>query len=338
MKSLGIDPGTMSFDFCLLAEDGSVLDENSIPSTDIMARPLLLVDVVREMNADVVAGPSGYGVPVCALREADEGVLAQLLPADEGEVAVNEGIRSALRLLREEGVPVVFTPGVIHLATVPGHRKLNRFDMGTADKLAVTFLALAERARRHGRGARAETFVVLEIGFGFTAAVAVVEGRVVDGIGGSMSFGGCHSSGFVDAELAYRRGRVPYLDLFRYGAADLAGDLPVEAWPAGGEAAAALVERALQTACSLLPIVGPGRPVILSGRLMEVDWVREAVERGLAGPLGPFAATEVIARRARRAKAAAEGSARLGLALLGGPEATLAVEMGLVPAERIPVL
>lgn len=334
MRSLGTDPGTMSFDFCLLAEDGSVLDENSIPSTEIMARPLLLVDAVRELRADIVVGPSGYGVPTCTLREADEVVLGQLLPADEGEVAVNEGIRSALRLLREEGMPVVFTPGVIHLPTVPAHRKLNRFDMGTADKLAVTFLALAERVRHHRRGARAETFIVLEIGFGFTAAVAVVEGRVVDGIGGSMSFGGCHSSGFVDAELAYRRGQVPYMDLFRYGAAELAGDVPVEAWPAGGEAAAALVERALQTTCALLPIVGPACSVVLSGRLLDVGWVREAVELGLA----PFAATEPIVRRARRAKAAAEGSARLGLALLGGPEAALAVEMGLVTAERIPLL
>ncbi|MCL5110780.1 MAG: DUF1464 family protein [Chloroflexi bacterium] len=334
MRSLGIDPGTMSFDFCLLAEDGSVLAETSIPSTEIMARPLRLVDVVRELRADIVVGPSGYGVPVCTLRAADEAVLQRLLPADEGEVAVNEGIRSALRLLRQEGAPVVFTPGVVHLPTVPEHRKLNRFDMGTADKLAVAFLALAERTRRQPGGGQAQTFVLLEIGFGFTAAVAVVEGRVVDGIGGSMSFGGCHSSGFVDAELAYRRGKVPYLDLFRYGAAELAGEALVEDWPPAGPAASVLVERALQTACALLPIVGPGQPVVLSGRLADVDWVRGAVERGLA----PWAATETIVRRAGRVKAAAEGSARVGLALLGGAESALAVEMGLVPAERLPVL
>lgn len=334
MRSLGIDPGTMSFDFCLMNGRGVVLEEVSIPSVQMMESPHLLVDVVRASRADIVVGPSGYGVPTCRLQDADESVLNELLPTDEGETPVNEGIRSALRLLRDQGAPVVFTPGVVHLPTVPSRRKFNRFDMGTADKLAVAFLALAERVRRSGRGPECQTFALLEVGYGFTASLAIVGGRVIDGIGGSMSFGGLNSGGFVDAELAYRRGARPYHDLYRYGVSELAGNTPPAGWAPDSEPALELVERALKTLCALFPSLGPGCPVVLSGRLADLPWLRQAIAKGLES----YAPTEPIGRQASRVKAAAEGSARLGLALLGGSEALLAVHMGIVSEERLPLV
>ncbi len=327
MNSLGIDPGTMSFDFCLLNDRGDVLDETSIPSPDIMARPGLLVDVVMSRPADIVVGPSGYGVPTCALRDADEAILARLLPADEGETPVNEGIRASLRLLRDRGAPVVFTPGVIDLPTVPASRTFNRFDMGTADKVAVAFLALSARLEGSGRSPAEETFVLLEIGAGFTAALAVSAGRIVDGVGGSMSFGGLNSGGMVDGELAYRRGARPYHEVYRYGMAEL-DPRPVAVWEPDGEAGRELVERAAKAALSLAPVVGPGAPIVVSGRLAEMTWVGDAVLTALA----PHAPAVLLRRRARQTKAAAEGSARLGLAFLGGPCAALAVHMGIVAA------
>jgi predicted butyrate kinase (DUF1464 family) len=333
MKSLGIDPGTMSFDFCLVDQFGAVLEEISIPSREIMERPALLVDVLMASPADIIVGPSGYGVPTCLLRDADERTLGRLLPADEGETPVNEGIRSGLRLLRDQGAPVVFTPGVIDLVSVPTRRKFNRFDMGTADKVAVAFLALANRLKRSQRGPETETFALLEIGAGFTAALAIVDGRIVDGIGGSMSFGGLNSSGLIDAELAYRRGVTPYQDLYRYGVAEL-DTAPLAEWAPCGEAGRELVERALKTVFSLFPIVGSGRQVVVSGRLAEQTWVGEAVLLALADHV----AAELIRREAKGAKAAAEGAARLGLALLGGSEAAVAVHMGIVGADRIPIL
>ena len=334
MRCLGVDPGTMSFDFCLLDEHGRVLEATSIPSVEMMANPHLLVEVVRASQAQIVVGPSGYGVPTCLLRDADEETLGRLLPADEGETPVNEGIRSALRLLRDEGAPVVFTPGVVHLPTVPARRKFNRFDMGTADKLAVAFLALAERVRLNGTEPERENFALLEIGYGFTAALAVRGGRVVDGIGGSMSFGGLNSAGLVDGELAYRRGARPYSDLYRHGVSELADGVPVADWPADGEPAHELVERALKTVFALWPSLPPGSPVVLSGRLAEVPWLAQAVADGLR----PYAWVETIARRVIGVKAAAEGSARLGLALMGGSEAALAVHLGIVAEDRIPIL
>ena len=66
------------------------------------------------------------------------------------------GLRSLARALAASGLPVVFTPGVVHLPTVPAYRKVNRIDMGTADKVCATALAVRDQAtaawlRRHRR-------------------------------------------------------------------------------------------------------------------------------------------------------------------------------------------
>jgi predicted butyrate kinase (DUF1464 family) len=63
---------------------------------------------------------------------------------------VRQPSRSGWRLARalgESGLPVVFIPGVVQLDTVPAHRKLNRVDMGTADKVSAAALAMYSHAR-----------------------------------------------------------------------------------------------------------------------------------------------------------------------------------------------
>ena len=135
-----------------------------------------------------------------------------------------------VELLRARGLPAVLLPGVVHLDTVPAHRKVNRVDMGTADKLCVAALGVRDQGRRLGLPPEETAFVLLELGGFFTAALAVEHGRIVDGIGGSAGGLGYRALGALDGEVAYALGRVKKSTLFTGGAAFVAGapDLPPE--------------------------------------------------------------------------------------------------------------
>ena len=65
-------------------------------------------------------------------------------PSERGGIG---GLRRLARRLAASELPVVFTPGVIHLDTVPAHRKINRVDLGTADKVCAAALAIEDHAR-----------------------------------------------------------------------------------------------------------------------------------------------------------------------------------------------
>ena len=71
--------------------------------------------------------------------------------ADEPEAGAGiAGMRSIVRALIAAGIPLVFGPGAIHLPTVPDHRKWNRIDLGTADKVASAALGIVDQAERLG--------------------------------------------------------------------------------------------------------------------------------------------------------------------------------------------
>ena len=62
MKILGIDPGTVSFDLCLL-EDREVRYEESMPSSVVAERPEDMAEKCLSLKPDVIIAPSGYGLP-----------------------------------------------------------------------------------------------------------------------------------------------------------------------------------------------------------------------------------------------------------------------------------
>jgi hypothetical protein len=84
-RVIGIDPGTVSIDVCGI-EDGRVFLDRSVPTAEALAAPdtlLALLDAAAPL--DLVAGPSGYGLPLVAARDATETDLRLACLAAPGE-------------------------------------------------------------------------------------------------------------------------------------------------------------------------------------------------------------------------------------------------------------
>jgi predicted butyrate kinase (DUF1464 family) len=254
-----------------------------------------------------VLGPAGYGLPLVPAAEVGERELSLivLVRADEppGPVGVG-GMRGVVRALLAAGLPLVFGPGAIHLPTIPAHRKLNRIDLGTADKVASAALGIAEQARRLGVGYEETSFVMVELGGAFSAALAVDGGRIVDGLGGSAGPIGARACGALDAEVAYLIGpALSKRTVFSGGA------LP--------ESPLALEEGAAKAVLALTVSAPAPREILLAGR--NAPPLRD----GLAARLAHVAPVRL-----------AEGSTAHGAALLadglaGGRYAPLVERLGL---------
>ena len=73
-RVIGIDPGTVSIDVCGL-DDGRVFLDESLPTRQALADPKRFITLLESRGpVDLIAGPSGYGLPLRrarALTEAD---------------------------------------------------------------------------------------------------------------------------------------------------------------------------------------------------------------------------------------------------------------------------
>ncbi len=336
-RVIGVDPGTLSFDLCGL-EDGRLFLEVSISTEDAARTPALIVDhLTRALPLDLVAAPSGYGLPLVPVAEVSDDQLDLFILVREDERGQPEmvgGLREMVGLMRERGLPAVIVPGVVHLPTVPAHRKVNRIDMGTADKLCVAALAIWDQAGRLGLSPDRTSFILVELGGAFTAALAVEGGRIVDGIGGTSGGLGYRALGTLDGEVAYALGRIAKSALFTGGAAFIAGDprLPPESLAARAAADPrariawdALLESVEKMVASLQVSLLAPREVLLSGRLSRVPAIAET----LAGRMKRVAPVRPVAGFATGCKEAAQGAALIADGLAGGSNRALVEAMEL---------
>src|SRR5437867_5202029 len=161
-RVIGIDPGTVTLDMCGL-DDGRVFLDQSLPTAEALRDPASLVglleNVHRDAAIDLIVGPSGYGLPLVAARDLTETDLRLAFLAAEGESGGIGGLRTLVRALGRSPLPVVLTPGVIHLNSVPAHRKVNRVDMGTADKVCAAAFAIRTLAERRQCAEREMSFI-----------------------------------------------------------------------------------------------------------------------------------------------------------------------------------
>jgi predicted butyrate kinase (DUF1464 family) len=313
-RVIGIDPGTVSLDVCGLAEGELYLDE-SWPTAELLATPERLLDRLQEHGRpDLVIGPSGYGLPLRRIAEASEDDLRLAFLAGAGESGGIGGLRSLARRLGESDLPVYFIPAVIHLDTVPPHRKLNRVDLGTADKLCAAALAINDQHQRTGRPLEQIHLILLELGGAFTGGVAVRAGRIVDGLGGTSGPIGWRSAGAFDGEVAFLASRVTKEMLFQGGVSSI-----VTQDPAGSDMARrGYVEQAVKAVRQLQVSSPDADEVLLSGRMAADPAIREQLAESLAGlklrTLAGFAAT---------AKQGAQGAALIADGLAGGRQRSL---------------
>lgn len=321
----GIDPGTLSLDACGL-DDGRIYLDATWPTAELLADPRPLIDGLLASGAvDLVVGPSGYGLPLRSAQDVTDEELLLAFLAPPGESGGIGGLRMLARRLVAAGLPLVFTPGVIHLQTVPRHRKLNRVDLGTADKVCAVALAIAEQSERRSRPVEEVSLVLLELGGAFTAGVAVERGRIVDGLGGSSGPIGWRAAGALDGEVAFLAGAVTKAMIFQGGVASVTeGD--------SGLAAVALeayLEGAVRAVRRLRTAAPAADEVLLSGRMASEPAVRDALMAALAdiGPVRPLAGF------ASRAKQGAQGAAVIADGLAGGSRRGLVERLGIREAE-----
>ena len=331
----GIDPGTFSFDVCAL-DGGEVTFERSFRTADVGADPAQLVEALADHGPfELVLGPAGYGLPLVSVEDVGERELALMLLVREdephGRVGVG-GMRSIVRALIAARLPLVFGPGAIHLPTIPAHRKWNRIDLGTADKVASVALCIADQARRLDVDFAETSFVMLELGGAFSAALAVEDGRIVDGLGGSAGPIGARACGALDAEAAYLLGaelskRTVFSGgaLDPQGALDLSDDLEaLRRDPRHQDGWLALEEGAAKAALALTISAPDPREILVAGRLAEAPGVIEA----LGARLAHVAPLRMAAGLGTRMNAAAQGAAVLADGLAGGRYAALVERLG----------
>ena len=336
VRALGIDPGTKSFDLVLI--DGpKVVKEVSIETVEVAKDPSVLTEAIKELSADIIAGPSGYGTPLVFNNEivnprgfaleilllSTEDDIRRGIELRELGIAVYDSLVKVVEELWREGLNVCYIPSVKLLPTVPTHRKINKLDMGTADKLAATVLGIYDQSRRLGISYDEVSFIYVELGFGYNAVVGVVGGKVVDGLGGTLVPMGFLTIGPVDTELVVAGGKWFRSDVFHGGVSDVCGvkDINelIEAVSNGEclDGFSAMIESVIKAVHAVRGTsVKEPKEVLISGRLVRYDEIRKVIEEKLSS-IAPIKRVEGL-EGASISKEAAQGYALIAEGIAGG--------------------
>lgn len=317
MRIVGIDPGTYSFDLFGMENNEITIIDESIVSPDVLKDPLILINRLKDlMPLNAIIGPSGWGIPLMKIEDLKGDDIGKMIPLDT-QVAVNEGIKRLLLEMKRLNLPVYFTPGVVHLSTVPSYRKWNKFDIGTADKVCCVALGIKDQAERLSIPFNETSFIYVEVGYGFTAVMAIEGGRIVDGIGGtngSIGFLGC---GGMDAEIAIRL-KPPLTQeiVFKGGLKDFVGrDIEPKDLVNFKEALLLFGESIEKDVSSMLVSLSyNAREIILSGRLTSYDFIEEELTKRLS----KYAKVFKVRKISKVAKEAACGAYIIGEGICKG--------------------
>ncbi len=325
-RVLGIDPGSLSWDFFGLEDNKTILD-TSLPTKELIANPQKAITIINSVkNIDLMVAPSGFGLPLKDVQElTEQDIFFTLLKFDQKEKNKLVGLGEVLRLIKAQKIPGIIVPGVKHLPTVPRYRKINKIDMGTADKICTAVTGIKDQMERFITSPENTNFIMVEIGYGFTAVLAIENGQVIDGIGGSniMGFRAC---GSLDGELAYLIKNIHKKNIYKGGVAYISGysDLSLkeitllaekdEQTKVALKAYLSSVKKAVFGISSSFSSKEKIKEVLLAGRGSNLAYIREKMIHGL----NDVAPVRIMNSFSQIAKRAAQGAAFIANGILGG--------------------
>jgi predicted butyrate kinase (DUF1464 family) len=177
--SVGIDYQAASWKVALWDEE-RVADLHVFTGSSHMWE--FLEEVRRAHPAAPAVLPSGFGIPITRAGDLLDQDIAEMTL--EGKAQATDELASFLAEARRRLPRAFCIPAVKLLPTIPRHRKVHRIDLGTSDLLCAATWALYCR-ESVGRTQESSTFLLVNAGSDRRAVLAVVRGRIVDGIGGT---------------------------------------------------------------------------------------------------------------------------------------------------------
>ncbi|HUX98379.1 MAG TPA: DUF1464 family protein [Candidatus Deferrimicrobium sp.] len=348
VRVVGIDPGSDSWGIVGLEEfknaesinNESIILDTSIPTKRVIEKPFIIVEILQSLeNIDLIVAPSGHGLPFTPIQELTEQDLFYLTVKKEISSKIT-GLGEIARLLKAKGFKGYFIPGIKLLSTVPPHRKINKIDMGTADKVCSAVLGVFDQSVSLDIKYSDVSFIMAEMGSGFNAVVGVENGKVIDGIGGSQGCAGFLACGGIDAELAYLLEIIQKRTIYSSGAAYVAGyrDLSPEEFTILAKtddkfkiAMDFFIEELIKDIYAMHVSVTQPKEILLSGRLAKIDAFVTPLKEKLAhiAPVRKINGLPTV----KLAKEAAQGAAMIANGLANGKYKSLIDTMKLKEAK-----
>ena len=142
-RVIGIDPGTVSLDLCGL-DDGRLFLDRSLPTAEALADPARFVAELEAAGPlDLVAGPSGYGLPLTRVQDATEEDLRLAMEVARAEI---QRVRRELRDARYWEAGLNLARGNPGITPVSGLEILEARSREEEERID----ALTDQARRNG--------------------------------------------------------------------------------------------------------------------------------------------------------------------------------------------
>src|SRR3989442_2455886 len=148
LRVVGIDPGTVSIDVCGI-DDGRLFLDHSFPTGRALAEPAAFVALLDAAGPlDLVAGPSGYGLPLTRVQDASDEDLRLAFLTAPGESGGIGGVSPPGPAPPPPPPPPGVPPRGGGPTTPPGERQGDRVDIGTAEEGGAAALAVDKEGRR----------------------------------------------------------------------------------------------------------------------------------------------------------------------------------------------